>query len=356
MAMHKGVGLFLLCLALAGSVRAEVVTYPAPDPTAPKDLLIYSTLDNRLAAALISAFQTSHPDVAVRYEDLLAGEIATRVMAETEAGQPTADFVFSSAMDMQIKLANDGYAQAVSVPAARNWPDWANWQDTAFALTFEPAVLIYHRPSFPDGPPQSRLDLMDWLKSAPAGRPHKTGTYDIEQSAVGYLFLSRDAEHFPDIWSLLHSMAQAGLETFSTSQDIIDRVADGRLGLGYNILGSYAADQARTRPDLGLVLLRDFTVVVSRVALVPRAAAAPDLGAEFLAFLMSRDGQTLLSEKLRLPAVSLEVSSANSARAMQAALGDQLRPVSVSPGLLVYLDQAKRRRFFRLWNRALAPD
>jgi iron(III) transport system substrate-binding protein len=41
---------------------------------------------------------------------------------------------------------------------------------------------------------------------------------------------------------------------------------------------------------------------------------------------------------------------------MQAALGDQLRPVSVSPGLLVYLDQAKRRRFFRLWNRALTPD
>ena len=32
-------------------------------------------------------------------------------IAETDAGQPTADFVFSSAMDMQIKLANDGYAQ-----------------------------------------------------------------------------------------------------------------------------------------------------------------------------------------------------------------------------------------------------
>lgn len=354
--MRKGVCLFLFCLALAGAARAEMVTYPAPDVAAPKALLIYSTLDNRLAAPLISAFQAAHPDVAVRYEDLLAGEIAARVMAETEAGQPTADFVFSSAMDMQIKLANDGYAQAVSVPAARNWPDWANWQDTAFALTFEPGVLVYHRPSFPDGPPQSRLELMEWLKNPPQGMQGKTGTYDIEQSAVGYLFLSRDAEHFPDIWSLLRSMAQAGLQTFATSQEIIDRVADGRLALGYNILGSYAADQARARPDLGLVLLRDFTVVVSRVALVPRAAAAPDLGAEFLAFLMSKDGQTLLSEKLRLPAVSLEVSGANSARAMQAALGDQLRPVSVSPGVLVYLDQAKRRRFYRLWNDALQPQ
>ena len=91
------------------------------------------------------------------------------------SGGPTADFVFSSAMDMQIKLANDGYAQPVAVPAARDWPAWANWQDTAFALTFEPAVLVYHKPSFPDGPPQSRLDLMDWLRSAPARLRGKIG-------------------------------------------------------------------------------------------------------------------------------------------------------------------------------------
>jgi iron(III) transport system substrate-binding protein len=30
-----------------------------------------------------------------------------------------------------------------------------------------------------------------------------------------------------------------------------------------------------------------------------------------------------------------------------------LRPVAVSPGLLVYLDQAKRRRFVATWKEAL---
>ena len=317
--------------------------------------MIYSTLDNHLAAPLIAAFQAGHPGVSVRYEDLLAGEISARVVAETEAGRPTADFVFSSAMDMQIKLANDGYAQAVSVPAARNWPEWANWQDTAFAMTFEPGVLVYHKPSFPNGPPQSRLELMDWLRRAPPAMHGKIGTYDIERSAVGYLFLARDTEHFPDIWSLLRVMAKAGLQTYPTSQDIIDRVADGRLVLGYNILGSYAADQARNAPDLGLVLAARFHRGGVRAwPWCRRAAASPELGAEFLDFLMSKQGQTLLSEKLRMPSVSLEVSGANSGQAMQAALGDQLRPVSVSPGVLVYLDQAKRQRLFRLWRAALA--
>ncbi|MCU0802571.1 MAG: ABC transporter substrate-binding protein [Rhodobacteraceae bacterium] len=320
-----------------------------PEPFAP-------TLDNHLAVPLIAGFQAQYPDVAVRYEDLLSGEVSARVIHETDTGQPTADFIFSAAMDLQLKLANDGYGQPVAVAAAQGWPAWAKWQDTAFALTFEPAVLVYHKPSFPDGPPQSRLELLEWLARAPADMTGRIGTYDVERSAVGYLFLARDAEHFPDVWTMLQAMGRAGLQTYPTSQDIIDRVADGRLVLGYNILGSYAAGQARRAPDLGMVLLRDYTVVVSRVALVPRGAASPDLGRAFLAYLMSAQGQGLLSEKLRLPSVSLEVSGAGSGAAMQAALGDQLRPVAVSPGVLVYLDQAKRRRLLRLWREALAIE
>jgi iron(III) transport system substrate-binding protein len=221
----------------------------------------------------------------------------------------------------------------------------------AFALTYEPGVLVWHKPSFPDGPPQSRLQMIDWLKRPEA--QGRIGTYDISRSAVGYLYLARDAEHFADIWSLVAAMGRAGLQTFSTSAEIIDRVADGRLALGYNILGSYADARARDNPDLGVVLLKDFTVVTSRVGLVPRAAARPDLGRAFLAFLMGRDGQTIMADRLRIAAVSLEVSGQNSARAMEAALGDQLRPVPVSPGLLAYLDQSKRARILALWQRAL---
>ncbi|MGQ0609880.1 MAG: extracellular solute-binding protein [Paracoccaceae bacterium] len=353
--MRSAPGIFLFLALLASVATAETTTYPAPGEGG-QELVIYSTLDSRLAQPLIAAFQSASPDVAIRYEDMLAHEIAARVIAETDAGQASADFLFSSAMDLQLKLANDGYGQRVAVKEARDWPAWAKWQDTAFALTFEPAVLVYHIPSFPDGPPRSRLELLEFLDEAPASLTGRIGTYDIEKSAVGYLFLARDAEHFPDIWSVLRAMGRAGLQTYPTSQDIIDRVADGRLVLGYNILGSYAADQARAAPDLGMVLLRDYTVVISRVALVPRAAASPDLGQAFLDFLMSAEGQTLLSERLRLPSVSLEVAGAGSGAAMQAALGDQLRPVPVSPGVLVYLDQAKRARLLRLWNKALAGD
>lgn len=342
-----------LLVAVAGlTARAEVVVFPAPgaDAGAARELVIYSSLDSPLARPLIEAFQRQAPDVAVRYEDLLTGEIAARVTQETDAGRPSADLIFSSAMDLTVKLANDGYAREVAVQGGAGWPDWAVWSNRVFALTFEPAVIVYHRPSFPDGPPDSRAALIDWLATAPQA---SIGTYDIAESAVGYLFLVRDQEHFADLWPLVRAMGKAGVQTFRTSQEVIDRVNSGALKLGYNVLGSYAADQATRMPDLGLVLPRDYVVVVSRVALVPRASASLDLGEAFLSFLLSREGQTVLAERLRLPAISLEVAGKDSAAAMQEALGARLRPVPVSPGLLAYLDAASRARVLDQWQAAL---
>lgn len=363
--------LLLVLLGLAGAAGARTVHYPAPAPAnAPASavaadagadaggdgaarLRLYMSLDEDLARPLIEGFQQVRPEIAVDYENLLTGEIFGRVTSETDAGTATADLAFSSAMDLQVKLANDGYATAVTTPQSEDWPRWANWRDTAYAITFEPAVLVYHKPSFADrAPPATRFELLDWLEHGGPGVQGRIGTYDIALSGVGYLFLARDQEHFFDIWNLGQAMGRAGVRQFATSREILDRVADGRLAVGYNILGSYAADRARREPDLGLLLPRDFTVVVSRVALVPRAAARPDLGAAFLEYLMSEAGQTVLARELRLPAVSLEVSGDGT---LPDALGARLRPVAITPGLLAYLDQSRRARLIARWQAALAP-
>ena len=344
-------------LALTGAGRAAEVLFPAPSGAQGREVLIYSSLDDDLARPLIAAFQRRNPDLAVRYENLLTGELHDRIVAETGAGGPTADFAFSSAMDLQVKLANDGYARPVATPATPDWPDWANWRDTAYALTFEPAVFAYHKPSFAGrAPPSTRAELLRWIAEEPDRAQGRIGTYDVARSGVGYLFLARDQELYPRIWEVVRAMGAAGVRQYPTSAEILDRIADGRLALGYNLLGSYAADWARRHPDMGVILPRDFTVVVSRVALVPAAAAAPDLGAEFLAFLMSPEGQRLLSQTLRLSAVSLEVAGQTSPLGGMRELEDvRLKPVPVSPGLLAYLDQATRARLLARWAEALAP-
>lgn len=342
-------------LAAAPVTAAEITDFPAPG-TETQRLLIYSSLDIELAEPLILAFQQGHPDVAVRYEDMLTGELHDRIVAETNNNGQTADITFSSAMDLQVKLANDGYARPVVTPETADWPAWANWRDTAYALTYEPAVFAYHIPSFAGvTPPATRGELMRWMAEHPDQARGRIGTYDIVRSAIGYLFLARDEDLYPNIWEVVAAMGRAGVQQYPTSGELLDRIGDGRLALGYNLLGSYAADAARQNPDIGLILPKDFTVVVSRVAVVPRAARSPELGAEFLAFLMSPDGQKLLSRTLRLPAVSLEVAGQpGPAGGMQDLSGLRLKPLPVSPGLLAYLDQATRKRLIARWNATLS--
>jgi iron(III) transport system substrate-binding protein len=349
--------LLTLCigLSLAAAAHAEVTSFTARSGRADAPVLVvYSSLDQPIARPMIEAFQKANIDIAVRYEDMLTGEIHDRIVRETDQGGKTADFAFSSAMDLQVKLANDGYAQPSRLPMSARWPDWANWRDTAYALTFEPAVFVYHKPSFTDkAPPATRAEFVAYLHAEGDAVFGRIGTYDIERSGVGFLFMSRDQEQFDDIWSVVNAMGEAGVKLYSTSQAILERVADGRFVLGYNILGSYAADWASNHPEVGIVLPKDYTVVMSRIGLVPQAAASPDLGRRFLEFFMSKEGQTILTQQLQIPAVNPDVAEGNTASTMREMLGGQLKPVPVSPGLMVYLDQVKRARLIARWNEVL---
>jgi iron(III) transport system substrate-binding protein len=352
-------GLYVL-FALHAQAADDILVVPALSGRvdAPS-LTVYSSLDEPLAEPMIRAFQKANPDVTVRYADMLTGEIFDRIVRETDGGGKTADFAFSSAMDLQVKLANDGYAQPSRLAMSARWPSWANWRDTAYALTFEPAVFVYHKPSFSsEAPPATRAEFVRYLQARGEEVFGRIGTYDIERSGVGFLFMARDQEQFDDIWTVVRAMGTAGVKLYSTSQAILERVADGRFVLGYNILGSYAAAWASSHPSIGIVLPKDYTVVMSRIGLVPQAAASPELGRRYLEFFMSREGQTILARQLQIPAVNPDVAEGNTATTMREMLGGQLKPVPVSPGLMVYLDQVKRNRLIAHWNAVLRlkPD
>lgn len=352
-AMTAGV---LLTLLLAWSLPTWAQSvFPALETSEEGPVVtVYSSLDIAVAAPLIDAFQTDNPRLRLVYHDMQTLDIYERVLRETDADAETADLVISSAMDLQMKLANDGYARRMGLANAAGWPGWANWRDTVFALTYEPAVMIYHKPSFDEAEvPRTRAALDALLRRTDDAFFGRVATYDIERAGVGFLFLARDAEHHRDVWRLVRSLGAAGVKLYSNSSAILERVADGRFAVGYNILGSYATAWAERHPDLGIILPTDYTVVMSRLALVPEAAANPDLGGRFLDFLMSRRGQDVMARDAKLPALHPLVSGPNTAAALRADVGAQLRPIAVSPGLLVYLDQVKRARFIDRWNRAL---
>ena len=317
-------------------------------------LTIYAATDRSAFEPLLQAFNVRMPQVDIDYHDLNTLALYQDFLTQSEQGNPSADLLISSAIDLQFKLANDGYALYYDSPAVRELPDWAVWRKEVFGFTFEPAVIVYNKNKVPkQDVPHTRGELIGLLRSQPVRYTSRVGTYDPAASGVGYLFATQDAEQSPDFWELVNAFGFSDVKLHTTTADILDRIASGEYLLGYNVLGSYAQVRAEQDLHLGMVLLQDYTLVMSRLALIPHNAPHPELAQAFLDFLLSTEGQTVIATRTGLTAIHPDVGGPRTAQQLQAEASDSLRPIRIGPGLLVYLDQLKREKFLGRWQRVL---
>ncbi len=107
--------------------------------------------------------------------------------------------------------------------------------------------------------------------------------------------------------------------------------------------------RAKIDPNIGVVLPRDYTLVISRLMFISKSAGHPNAAKLWLDFVLSKRGQTLLGQQ-ELYSVRTDMDDSASGTYLSKQLGDAVRPVTVGPGLLVFLDQAKQREFRRRWE------
>lgn len=314
-------------------------------------VVVYAATDFRIAAPLIHDFEASYPGIQVDYRDMKATELYNRVLAEKQRGDPGADVVWSSAMDQQIKLLNDGYALPYRSPEAGMLPPWAVWRDEAYGTTYEPVVIVYNKRRLAaEDVPTSHAAFVRLLTEKTARVDGRVTTYDIERSGVGFLLITQDSRANSAFWDLAAALGKAHARQSAESEAMLDAVAGGDQLLGYNVLGSYAMLRARTDPRLGIVLPADYTLVLSRIAFIARSAANPNAARLWLDYLLSQRGQALSAQQAGLGAVRTDAQGELSVNGLRASLKDALRPIAVGPGLLTFLDQAKRSDFLRQWR------
>jgi iron(III) transport system substrate-binding protein len=258
-------------------------------------------------------------------------------------------------MDLQMKLANDGYAQRYASPEARRIPTWAVWKDEAFGTTYEPIGFAYHKRALaPDEVPDSHAALVKLLRAHPERWRGRVATYDPQRSGIGFLLATQDARTDAAFADAVRAYGGAGVKLYVTTAEILARVAAGEHALGVNVLASYALGDARLGAVIGMVYPRDYTLVLSRIALITRAAPHPNAAKVFLDHLLSQRGQQALA-RASLFAIRPDVQGDATASALGRVLGASLRPIPVGAGLLVYLDAAKRAEFLRRWRAAFEP-
>lgn len=190
-------GLLLAAMALSGPICAQ-------DDGRSRDVqtdagaavvVVRATTDDAEIADLLDGFRSAHPGLSVSYAKVNSSRLYDTFLEEASSGAGTADIVWSSAMDLQIKLVNDGYAARYVSPEAASFPSWAIWRNEAFGITAEPIVIAYNRKLLPPSRvPATRADLVRLLNERPDERKGKVAAYDPERRGVGSLILSHDVE------------------------------------------------------------------------------------------------------------------------------------------------------------------
>lgn len=307
------------------------------------DLKILSSTDVELFHPVLEAFAVNNPQVSVRYEVASTRDIFQLVKNKHQ----NYDLIMSSAMDLQMKLANDGLGQPIDLPASIRVPDWSKWQSTLFGFSLEPIGMVVSKghPIMSETP-NDRRSLVSFLRANSSKLKGKIVTYDVSSSGAGFLFATQDERQSNSFWRMAEVMGSLGTSLYCCSGEMLDAIKTGDALLAYNIIGPYAENRAREENGLKVIYFQDYTHMLMRTTLIPKTAANPEMASEFLQFLLSEEGQDFIENSTEMLSLSSELLNKNR----------NFKPIRLDTGLLVYLDKFKKERFLEDWQEALIQE
>ena len=257
-------------------------------------------------------------------------------------------------MDLQVKLVDEGQALTYASPETAKLPAWAVYKNQAYGTTFEPAVFIYNkRLVTADEVPQDHAAFAKLINTKADKFKGKVTTYDIEKSGVGFMFIVQDTKYFAGMKELEKGFGASSYRVYASTGNMLEKVSSGEHLLGYNVLGSYALVRAKKDPALGVVLPKDYTLVLSRVMFIGKQAKNPNAAKLWVDYILSVRGQKLIGSDVELFAIRNDVDAEYTAASLTKQLGPNIKPIPVSAEIVTYLDQKKRLDFLNEWKATL---
>jgi iron(III) transport system substrate-binding protein len=229
------------------------------------------------------------------------------------------------------------------------------YKNAAYGTTYEPAVFIYNKRLVTgDEIPQDHASFAKLLATKTDKFKGKVTTYDIEKSGVGFMFVVQDSKYFPGMKDLEKGFGATSYKVYSSTGNMLEKVSSGEHLLGYNVLGSYALVRAKKDQSLGVVLPKDYTLVLSRVLFIGKAAKNPNAAKLWTDYVLSQRGQKLIGSDVELFSIRNDVDAEYTAAKLNAQLGANVKPIPVSSEITSWLDSKKRLEFLNNWKAAIA--
>ncbi len=331
------------------------------------ELLVRGAADLAEIRPLLVEFRRRNPDIDLTYIESSTIELYHNMLT---GEYESTDVIASSAMDLQVKLINDGYAQPYISLETQNLPSRAKWRNEIFAFTYEPAVIAYNhqlleqiaQASVPEL--ETRADILEFIREYSDQMDGRIGTFDIDSVGVGYLLWSYDSQQTASYGRILESFGIHNAKLYSSSNTMLDALNKGEIAFAYNVLGTYANSATRTNPNVKLLLPKDYTTAIMRTVFIKKDAPNPYSARRYIDFLLSINGQQILADTSSLSPIRTNVTTkpngTNQVKRSELYFQQERGPIRSIPlglRLLVMTDKLKREVLINEWKSALIdPD
>lgn len=311
---------------------------------------IYGAADFDAIQPIFNGYLEDNPELSILYKEFSTRELDHYVKATGD----WPDVLMSPAMDLQIKLVNDGFAREYGSSNVRQLPEWAVWRDEVFAFTYEPVAVAINNNVLGNFPlPTNRKELLDLIRDKGDTFDGKIGLLDMDTVGLGYLTWAYDSQQSRMYGRLLEVFGARSAKLYPNSTSMLQALANGDIYVAYNVLGSYASKWAEDNPQLSVILPSDYTSVILRSALVPKKAQKPNQGFAFIDYLVSDQGQAILANHSSLFPVRIEPENSSVINKLRRSKHSPLIPITFGLPLILLTDQAKRSLLLKEWDNSL---
>jgi iron(III) transport system substrate-binding protein len=288
-------------------------------------ITLLSAAEHRYCVPLLAGFAARHPDIEVEFVFGISTALHARFLAD-----PTADLVWSSAMDLQMALVLAGHAQPHGL--APTLPAGAAYRDLALSTTSEPLVTLLRGAPQPAGTP---AELAALLRGAPERFRGRLVLPDIEANGLGFLAMLRWSLDDPDFGSLLAALAGVEPRPVGSAAALVGAM-EKDAAVALHVLAAYANRAVAADAGVSIATSVAPPQAVARVAFVSARAPQPEAASRFLAYLVAPEGQAALGAAGLFPITSAAVA-----------------PIPIDRGFEALLDEGARADLLARWRAAM---
>jgi len=277
--------LFLALALLGGAAQAQ------------EKVMLYTSMKESLMGRLRDAFKKKQPGISFDYYSAGAGKVMAKLATERQAGKVAADILWHSEVPDFFQLKAEGMFEPYASPEAVHIRSTVTDPDKTFAIARLGTLGIAYntdKAAKAGKVPRTWADLLD-----PAFKG-KVTVANPALSGTSFMSCAMLVEKFG--WDYFAKLKANGAKIGQGSGQVVDDTASGDftlcIGVDYIVL-----DKIQKGAHLKLVYPPEMLVIPSPVAILkssPNKAAAK----KFVDFLLSREGQAIVTASGTLPARS----------------------------------------------------